>query len=251
MSLNSEALKKAVAAIEPGSLGRYIGQDVATAITTYLSALPAGDMEPNAWWRDDSFVINFSRGPRRPPNATSSPDEWKPLYDASAIQALNEECRLSMATIAEERARAEAAEARVEVLIDERDGLMKAQPDRVDAARNFPKNTCPASRHVQMIGEALAAREKYMMIEEDPEYVGASILSVVASLYESRAALSASEARAKELGKALRPFGDVADWVEAASTPSNIDDEVEIPVRMRWLRAARAALRSVKDTGNG
>lgn len=62
--------------------------------------------------------------------------------------------------------------------------------ERLEVARDFPKNTCPASRHVQMIGEALIARQPYAMIEEDPEYVGQSILSVVASLYETRTELS-------------------------------------------------------------
>lgn len=57
---------------------------------------------------------------------------------------------------------------------------------RVNRARNFPINTCPASRHVQMIGEALIRGQKYHMIDEEPEHVGGSLLSVVESLFKAR-----------------------------------------------------------------
>lgn len=57
---------------------------------------------------------------------------------------------------------------------------------RVRRARQFPTNTCPSSRHVQMIGEALLRGRPYPMIEEEPEHVGGSLLSVVESLYKAR-----------------------------------------------------------------
>jgi len=57
---------------------------------------------------------------------------------------------------------------------------------RVNRAREFPLNTCPASRHVQMIGEALIRGKKYHMIDEEPEHVGGSLLSVVESLFKAR-----------------------------------------------------------------
>jgi len=47
-------------------------------------------MEPVAWMRRDNFVERLSVGADRPKNATSNPDEWEPLYPASAIQALQE-----------------------------------------------------------------------------------------------------------------------------------------------------------------
>jgi hypothetical protein len=49
--------------------------------------------------------------------------------------------------------------------------------------------TCPASRHALMIGEALAKRGKYYMLEEEPEHVAGSILSTVGSLWKMRAQL--------------------------------------------------------------
>lgn len=37
-------------------------------------------VEPAAWYRDENFTRSFSPGPVRPSNATSNPDEWRPLY---------------------------------------------------------------------------------------------------------------------------------------------------------------------------
>ena len=53
-------------------------------------------------------------------------------------------------------------------------------------ACNFPENTCPSSRHVLRIGEALIKGEKYHMIDEEPEHVGMSLLSTVKSLFKAR-----------------------------------------------------------------
>lgn len=64
-------------------------------------------------------------------------------------------------------------------------------PARCDAARDFPANTCPASRHAQMIGEALMKGEPYPMLTDEPELCGESILSTVASLWEARTKLAA------------------------------------------------------------
>ena len=57
---------------------------------------------------------------------------------------------------------------------------------RVRRVRRFPENTCPASRHVELIGENLAKRKPYPMLEEEPEHVAGSLLSTVASLYAAR-----------------------------------------------------------------
>lgn len=53
-------------------------------------------------------------------------------------------------------------------------------------SRRFPENTCPASRHVQMIAEDLASVGKYPMLTEDPKHCAGSIASVVNSLYSAR-----------------------------------------------------------------
>ena len=57
---------------------------------------------------------------------------------------------------------------------------------RMKKAKNFPENTCPASRHVEMIATSLINNKKYPMLEQDPEHCGQSMASVVASLWEER-----------------------------------------------------------------
>jgi hypothetical protein len=61
---------------------------------------------------------------------------------------------------------------------------------KVRKARRFPDNTCPASRHVQIMAECLIRGEPYDMIESEPVHVGESMLSVVTSLYEARTELA-------------------------------------------------------------
>jgi hypothetical protein len=78
-------------------------------------------------------------------------------------------------------------------MTDERDSVNLIR--RVNRARNFPTNTCPASRHVQIIGEALIRGRKYHMIDEEPEHVGESLLSVVESLYKARTEIDELRAR--------------------------------------------------------
>ena len=57
---------------------------------------------------------------------------------------------------------------------------------RLSKARRFPTNTCPASRHAQMIGEYLPTKKGYPMLQEEPEHCAGSILATVAALYEAR-----------------------------------------------------------------
>lgn len=57
---------------------------------------------------------------------------------------------------------------------------------RVNRARNFPKNTCPASRHLHMIAEALATGKPYPMLQEEPEHCAGTMLSVLESLWKLR-----------------------------------------------------------------
>jgi hypothetical protein len=60
---------------------------------------------------------------------------------------------------------------------------------RMRRARRFPDNTCPASRHVQLIAETLAEGRDYPMNREEPEHVAGSIASVVADLFAARTML--------------------------------------------------------------
>lgn len=64
-----------------------------------------------------------------------------------------------------------------------------------DAARDFPANTCGASRHAQMIAESLISGVPYAMLTDDPAYCGQSILSTVKSLFTARTELTALRGR--------------------------------------------------------
>lgn len=60
---------------------------------------------------------------------------------------------------------------------------------RMRRARRFPQNTCPASRHAQLIAETLAGGRDCPMLREEPEHVAGSIASVVADLFGARTML--------------------------------------------------------------
>jgi hypothetical protein len=74
-------------------------------------------------------------------------------------------------------------------------------------SRNFPTNTCPYSRHAQMIGENLVRGKPYPMLQEEPEHCGGSILATVLALYEARTDLAGLPSR-------------IADWL-ASEYPDN------------------------------
>lgn len=63
--------------------------------------------------------------------------------------------------------------------------------DRMAKSRNFPHNTCPASRHVEIAALAMVRQERkdIDVMTEEPEHLGGSMLSVLTSLYEARAFL--------------------------------------------------------------
>lgn len=64
---------------------------------------------------------------------------------------------------------------------------------RAAKARQFPSNTCPASRHVQMIGESLLKHAIPHALLEEPAHAAESMLAVVAALWEARTKIAALE----------------------------------------------------------
>lgn len=60
---------------------------------------------------------------------------------------------------------------------------------RVARARRFPVNTCPASRHVHTMADALASGRGYPMLQEEPEHCAVSLYSVLESLFKARSEL--------------------------------------------------------------
>jgi hypothetical protein len=57
---------------------------------------------------------------------------------------------------------------------------------RVARARHFPDNTCPSSRHVQMMAEYLLSDGYYTMLLDEPEHCAVSMLVTVEMLYKAR-----------------------------------------------------------------
>lgn len=61
---------------------------------------------------------------------------------------------------------------------------------RIARARNFPTNTCPASRHVHLMADALSSGKGYPMLTEEPEHCAGSLYSVIESLWKARTELA-------------------------------------------------------------
>lgn len=61
---------------------------------------------------------------------------------------------------------------------------------RLRAARHFPHNTCPASRHVEQMADCLLRTGRYDMFRTDPAHCAESMLGAVVALWEARSLLS-------------------------------------------------------------
>jgi len=75
---------------------------------------------------------------------------------------------------------------------------IKLLRDRVELARKFPTNTCPASRHLHLIAEHLASGKPYPMLQEEPEHCAETMLSVLESLWNARNKLAATSPQAAQ-----------------------------------------------------
>lgn len=70
-----------------------------------------------------------------------------------------------------------------------RDPVLARLLRRMRRNRRFPDNTCPASRHAQLIAETLAEGREVPMIREEPEHLAGTLASVVGDLYAARTTL--------------------------------------------------------------
>ncbi len=61
---------------------------------------------------------------------------------------------------------------------------------RAERARKWPVNTCPASRHVHIMADTLAAGKQYHPFREEPEHCAGSLYSVLESLWKARTELA-------------------------------------------------------------
>lgn len=72
---------------------------------------------------------------------------------------------------------------------------------RVNRVRNFPTQTCPASRHLHIMADSLTmGTKKYPMFEEEPEHCATSIYAVLESLWKARAKIAALEKHSEKVG---------------------------------------------------
>lgn len=91
---------------------------------------------------------------------------------------------------------------------------------RVNRARNFPTNTCPASRHVHLMADALASGKQYFMFTEEPEHCAGSLYAVLESLWKARTELAALHEKIepgyakREHDKAAARFERRYTWAE-------------------------------------
>ena len=61
---------------------------------------------------------------------------------------------------------------------------------RAACAKRFPDNTCPASRHLHLMAQRLAAGKPYPMLADEPQHCAETMLAVLASLWEARSELA-------------------------------------------------------------
>lgn len=61
---------------------------------------------------------------------------------------------------------------------------------RATRAKRFPTNTCPASRHLHLIAQRLAAGKPYPMLAEEPQHCAETMLAVLEALWSARTELA-------------------------------------------------------------
>ena len=70
---------------------------------------------------------------------------------------------------------------------------------RVNRARNFPENTCAASRHLHLMADRLASGKPYPMLTEEPQHCAMTMLAVLESLWKARTELARLKTHNAEL----------------------------------------------------
>lgn len=68
--------------------------------------------------------------------------------------------------------------------------MSKELDRRLAAARHFPANTTAASRHLELMADALGKGEVYHMFTEEPRYCADTMKAVLVELYELKSPTS-------------------------------------------------------------
>ena len=108
----------------------------------------------------------------------------------------------------------------------------------MNAARNFPVGTCPASRHVALMAETLAKRKTYYMLTQEPDHCAESMATIVGALWECRAERNALAEENERLRKRVEAADSLARHLYTIGLIEGLDCDTG-PL----LDAYRAAIR--------
>lgn len=97
---------------------------------------------------------------------------------------------------------------------------------QMEKARDFPANTCAASRHLALLAEAILRGEPCPHLADDPQHCAESMAWTVAALWHARTELAAERERIAELARS-RPdrfasFADCDDFAECVLRGPNV-----------------------------
>lgn len=99
---------------------------------------------------------------------------------------------------------------------------------RVNRARRFPDNTCPASRHLHTMADALSMRGDYPMLREEPEHCAGAMYAVLEALWKARTRLAKLEPK---------PAGDL---YSGPAVRQLVEAMAQASAKLRRLADARA-----------
>ena len=123
---------------------------------------------------------------------------------------------------------------------------------RAARAKRFPTNTCPASRHLHLMAQRLAAGKPYPMLADEPKHCAETMLAVLTSLWEARTKLAKLDGL-RATGGPLTKADATALWHAVDDMKLNVkvmkdmpDIAKHIPAAQARLHASRAALRKVQ-----
>lgn len=114
------------------------------------------------------------------------------------------------------------------------------------ALRNFPVNTTPVSRHLELMADALAVGDGYSMFQDDPEHCAVTMYAVLIGYYK---ALDKSSCGCTESRSAER---QVSDSLHSAGRekPQRSDERPLLGLRQVGAKV-QVGPQSLKDTSAG
>lgn len=112
---------------------------------------------------------------------------------------------------------------------------------RASRAKRFPDNTCPASRHMHLMAQRLAAGKPYPMLSDEPVQCAETMLAVLASLWEARTRLAKLDGP-RATGGPLTKADATALWRAVDAMREQYRAMKTMPDMQQHLEAAQAEL---------